>query len=261
MRKILGKMTVSSVLLSVLVIVVAFLLWLGIRKVHKKYIHHEDSVGEIGTLVRVTFGVAKSLVILGAFLLVLEINGVNVSSVFAGLGLLSAVVGLALQDALKDIIMGIHIMSDHFYVVGDVVKYNDFEGVVVRFTMKTTTIESIVDQTILTVCNRDISQIVKVPAIALVDIDLPLSYEEDTMYVREILRDVCDGIAQLDGIDHCEFKGTNAFASSATIYKIRFFCDSSEKYERRRQVLGYIQNCLADANLKIPFEQIDVHTK
>lgn len=75
--------------------------------------------------------------------------------------------------------MGLHIMSDRFFSVGDVVKYRDIEGVVIGFTMKSTTIRCIDDRSITTVCNRNISEITRLPKPAQVDIDLPVSYDEE----------------------------------------------------------------------------------
>ena len=167
----------------------------------------------------------------------MQINGVNVTSAIAGLGLLSAIVGLALQDALKDIVMGIHIISDHFFAVGDVVKYQNIEGVVIGFTIKTTTIRNIYDQTITTICNRNISEITKMPKSAQVDIDLPISYTENPQKIHALLKNLCLQIDAVDGIDSCVYKGTQEFTDSAVIYKIRFFCLPEEKPEKTRKHL------------------------
>ena len=261
MRKILMSITPSKFWLSLSIAICAIILWITIRKIHKKYVQKYNPVGEIGTMIRVAFGIVKSVVILGAILLVLEVNGVNVSSVFAGLGLMSAVLGLALQDALKDSIMGMHIIRDHFFSVGDVVKYGDFEGTVIRFTMQTTTLESMIDNSILTICNRNISEIVKIPSEAMIDINLPLPYEEESERIHQFLSEVCEEISGVDGIERCEYKGTTDFGSSAILYKIRFYCASHDKYEIRRRVLRFLQRKLELGGLHVPYEQLDIHVK
>jgi small-conductance mechanosensitive channel len=63
-----------------------------------------------------------------SLLIILDINGVNISSLVAGLGVVGIIVGLALQDALKDIIMGKNIITGHFFQVGDVIKYKEITG-------------------------------------------------------------------------------------------------------------------------------------
>ena len=249
----------TNFLVSIIVAILSFVLWSAIRKFYLHTVGAIASKGERATLIRVSMDLFRFMLLTGTILLVLQINGVNVSSIFAGLGILSAVVGLALQDMLKDIIMGVHVMTDHFFSVGDVVRYKDVEGVVVSFTTRTTTIRSIYDQTITTLCNRNISEITRMPPSTMVDVDVPLSYTEDPRKVHAVLRVICARIDRLDGIDECIYKGTQAFENSAVLYKIRFFCPPENKPERTRDALREIQNGLAEAEIRIPYNQYDVH--
>ena len=244
---------------SLLILLLAFGLWCIIRKIYRNTANAAILKGERATLIRVSMDVFRFLYAAGTLLLILQVNGVNVSSVFAGLGILSAVVGLALQDALKDMIMGFHIMTDHFFSVGDVVRYQNIEGVVIGFTTRTTIIRSIYDNTVTSVCNRNISEITRMPPSTLVDIDVPLSYTEDPQTVHSVLRTICARIERLDGIDRCIYKGTQAFEDSAILYKVRFFCPPETKPDRTRDALREIQNGLAEAGLQIPYNQYDIH--
>ena len=260
MEQIWDYISKPKFFLSAAVVVAAFLIWLALRQGHKKYIAEGKAKGDKATLVRVMFGILQFLIVLGAILVILQMNGVNVNSVVAGLGLLSAIVGFALQDVLKDIFMGIHIISDHFFSVGDVVKYQDIEGEVIGFTIKTTTLRNIYDNNITTICNRNISEITKMPSSAMVDIDLPLSYEEDVKKVHKVLTEICAQINDAEGFDCCIYKGTQSFSDSAVIYKLRFFCAPGDKPERVRDAMRIIQNGLVAADIRIPYRQLDVHT-
>ena len=80
------------------------------------------------TYVKMLRCIIRYIFIIVTVLIVLQINGVNVSSVLAGVGILGAIFGLAIQDWLKDIIRGSSILSDNYFSVGDVVKYKDVEG-------------------------------------------------------------------------------------------------------------------------------------
>ena len=249
----------AHLLVSLILALMSFGLWSVIKQIYKRSFHLLSFKGERATLIRVSMDALRFILLAGTILLILQVNGVNVSSAVAGLGILSAVVGLALQDMLKDMIMGIHVMTDHFFSVGDVVRYKEVEGVVIGFTTRTTTIRSIYDQTITTICNRNISEITRMPSSSMVDIDLPLSYEEDPKKVHSVLRVICARIDRLDGIDQCIYKGTQSFESSAILYKIRFFCPPETKPERTRDALREIQNGLLEAEIRIPYSQYDVH--
>ena len=249
----------ADLIVSITIMILSFALWSACQKLYQRTVRVSDFKGERATLIRVSMDAFRFALLSGTILLILQVNGVNVSSAVAGLGILSAVVGLALQDLLKDTIMGIHVMTDHFFSVGDVVRYQDMEGVVIGFTTRTTTIRSIYDQTITTICNRNISEITRLPASTLVDIDVPLSYDAAPQKVHSVLRVICARIDRLDGIDRCVYKGTQAFGSSAVLYRVRFFCPPETKPDRTRDVLREIQNGLLEAELSIPYNQYDIH--
>lgn len=261
MEQLWSYVTTPKFAISALIIAAAVGIWIALRRGYKKYISHEQAKGQRATLVRISFGLFQLLVAVGAVILVLQVNGKNVNSILAGLGLISAIVGLALQDVLKDYLMGIHIIKDHYFMVGDVVKYGDIEGEVVSFTMQTTTLRNIDDNTVTTICNRNITEITKLPAPCMVNIDLPLSYDEDVKKVNKVLADISEQIGRLPGIDSSIYKGTQAFESSAIVYRLRFFCAPADKFERRRDVLRTVQSGLEAADIHIPYEQLDVHTK
>lgn len=260
MEKIKEALLSTKAISAVIIVLIAFLLWFLCRKAYRLYLkrHHDNSGGSIGTtLAQVIYHILKYVVIFGAFLLLLQALGVNVSGIFAGLGLFSVIVGLALQEALKDIIMGIHILSDRFFSVGDAVLFNGTEGIVTAFTIRTTRIRMLDDGSVHVICNRNIDKIILLSH--QMDIDLPLRYEEDPQKVRSVLTAACSDIASMDGVESCHFEGTQSFEDSAILYKIRFFCPPERRKFLRRQVLALLQDRLADNNIVIPYRQVDVH--
>ena len=60
----------------------------------------------------------------------------NVSSLLAGVGILSVIIGLAVQDALKDIIRGFSILSDEYFNIGDIILYKEITGKVITLRFK-----------------------------------------------------------------------------------------------------------------------------
>lgn len=260
MEKYLNELTSTKAISALIVIVIAFILWFLCRKAYRLYRkkHPDSTGGSIGaTLAQVVYNILKYVIILGAFLILLQALGVNVGGIFAGLGLFSVIMGLALQEALKDIIMGLHILSDRFFSVGDAVLFNGEEGIVTAFTIRTTRIQLLDSGAVRVVCNRNIDQIVLLSH--QVDIDLPLRYEEAPDRVRSVLSDAVSSIAALDGVESCRFEGTQSFEDSAVLYKIRFFCPPERRRVLYRQALTLLQDCLAANGLVIPYRQVDVH--
>ena len=87
--------------------------------------------------------ISKYVILIFTIITVLKINGFDVSSLLAGIGIVGIVIGLAIQDALKDIIMGFNILVDHYYEVGDIVKIDKVEGKVIELGLKTTKLKDI----------------------------------------------------------------------------------------------------------------------
>ncbi len=201
----------------------------------------------------------KVFVILAAVLAVLQINGINISLFVYAVGALAVVAALAVKDSLQDVFASITIMLDSFFKVGDAVEYEGRDGIVVGFTMRSTKIECIDDRSVLVVANRNISRIRRLTH--LVDIDLPLPYEEPRERVFAVLTDIARQIAALDGVESCELKGTQDFGASAILYKLRFFCEPADRPDIRRAALRTVQDGLAAAGIVIPYTQVDIHTK
>ncbi len=244
---------------SIAIVLVALAVMNGIEKALNRYnkLHKENK--EMNTAVRAICSVLRTLIILCAVLLVLQINGVNVSSLIAGLGLMSAIIGLALQDLLKDAIMGIHMMSDRFFSLGDVVRYGDVLGIVTSFNMKSTTIKSIEDNGITSICNRNISEITKYETPMMLDLDITFAYKDDYEKVDKLLYGVVDRLKQVDGVTSSEYKGTNEFANEGCVYKVRMYCRPEMYYDIKRKALRVVQEELKANNMSTPCSNIFIN--
>ncbi len=246
----------KPIIVSILIIVLAFVLWKIFKRIISKYFGKRDD-RKAKTASNVIGSTLKYLLIVLCVLTVLDVNGVNITSLVTGLGIVGIVVGLAVQDFLQDIVMGLHILGDDFFTVGDVIKVNDMEGVVTRFTVRTTKIKDIATGDIVSICNRDIKK-----ASIVSDelyINLPLSYDADPKLVRDVLTEFAKKLQAEDNITGAKFMGTNEFGDSAINYLIQINCPAQTKRAIRRKALGMAQDELAAHGLEIPFNQLDVH--
>lgn len=192
-------------------------------------------------------------------LFVLQINGVNVSSLVTGVGIASAILGLALQDLLKDIIMGINILSEDFFMVGDIVKYEDIEGKVLSIGLRNTKIKDIYTDHIFYITNRNIDKIQNVSGSLYVNIPAP--YEESLEKIESIMEEACSQMKQVQYVKDCNYIGVGAFESSSIIYKLKVICEPEFKPSIYRKTLRCVKVLFDENNVKIPYQQIDIHTK
>lgn len=100
----------------------------------------------IETVSQMLRSVLKYLMLIIVLLVVLADLGVNVSSLVAGLGILTAVLGLAFQDMIKDFIAGVTILVENQFSVGDTIEVGDFKGEVISIGLKTTEIKNAAGQ-------------------------------------------------------------------------------------------------------------------
>ncbi len=251
--KLISPETIISLIIVIVTFVVLHIVSRQVKKAEKKDSAHKDR----HMITRLIINIVKYFVVFFIIVMILQINGINVGAMVTGFGIVSVIVGLALQDAIRDIFNGINIVTDRYFRVGDVVRYGDIEGKVISFSVRTTKIRSIYDQSVTVVANRNISEITVVSH--QVDIDIHLAYDDDYRIINDILRKTCEKIALFDEIEGCEYKGIERFGDSAIDYKIRFFCSPVTKPETSRHVMRTIQEDLDAADIDIPFPQITVH--
>lgn len=247
----------GAIIVTVIVTVLLLALIHSIRSRYKKQLL--DYGATMATGAYIAFGAARPVVLLAAVFIILSVLGVNVTSVLAGLGIAGVIIGLALQDTLKDVIMGLHIVMDHYYSVGDVVEYHGIEGTIVGFTLSTTKIGDNADHSIYSISNREISSIHRLAG--RLEIDLPLSYDAASGAVTACLEEICRRIETLDGVSKCENKGLEAFQDSSILYRLRIFCPAQQRSEIRRASLQIARDALEASGIGLAVSQLEVRVK
>ncbi len=192
-------------------------------------------------------------------LMVLQIYGVDVSSMLAGVGIASIIIGFALQDALKDIFRGFDIITDNYYEIGDVIKYGDNTGQVLSINLRTTKIQDVSTGNIVSIANRNIDQ-VEVVAGAIY-INIPMPYELPVKKSEEIAKSTIKAIAKNDNVTDASYLGLNDFADNYVKHLIEVDCDPMNKLQVRRDALRTIADILEKNKVAIPYPQLDVHSK
>ena len=213
------------------------------------------------TVIELIKNIGKYALILLVIIFILDLNGVKVTSLIASLGVASAVSALALQDTLKDIISGTSIIMDNYYVVGDYVKYKNFTGTVIQLGLRSTKIMDF-DGQVYTIANRNIDEIINLSQkTASSLIVIPTAYEEKLEKVEKILNEVVEEIKTWETIDSDKtaYIGITELADSSVNYGIRYNCSPGKVWQYKRDALRLIKSKYDKNNIKIPYNQIEVH--
>jgi len=263
MRNTLNNLWGIKLLDSFIVILISVLIYKGIKHFLDK--SEQSNKTKImankksKTYIRLIKSIIRYTLIILTSLVVLQINGIDVSSMLAGVGIAGVIIGFAIQDALKDIIKGIDIISDSYYQVGDVIKYGDIEGKVLTIGLKTTKIEDVRTFNIISIANRNIEQVEVVSD--LINIDIPMPYEMKVEESEKVIEKILEKIRTLDKIKKCEYRGVNDLADSSIKYQIKVYCNPINKVQMRRDALRCIMTGLEENGVEVPYNQIDVHQK
>ena len=251
----------NKIYLSIIIIVLGIILYKIIERTINKILDRDKKQKKLDkkgkTMVKLFTNIAKYIILLVVIVLILQIYGINVNSLVAGLGIVSVIAGLAIQDPLKDIITGINIISDDYFSLGDIVNIDGNEGKVIQLGIRTTKLCDIKTGNIHVIANRNINKVTRVSEELYIDV--PLSYEDKMQNQEKILIKACEKIEKLDNVKETTYLGLNEFADSALIYKIKILCKQEHKYEVKRQSNKIIKQELDQNNMSIPYPQITIH--
>lgn len=253
----------NRVVSSIIVIVISFIIY----NLFNNFITKEASKGKIKfmisnkseTYIKLISSVLRYVFIIITLLIVLQINNIDVSSMLAGVGIVSVVIGLAVQDALKDIIRGFSILSDDYFSVGDIIKYKNVEGKVLVIGLKTTKIKSIINQNVISVANRNIEEVEVISN--QLDIEVPLPYDISKKDAEDVINKCVNNIKENVKVSSSEYRGINKLDDSSINYLIRIQCKPEIKPQIRRDSICVIVDTLEKNNIEIPYTQIDIHNK
>ena len=197
-----------------------------------------------------------------ATLTLLSIYGFNVKGMIAGLGVTATIIGLALQDTFKDIINGINIIMENYFIVGDFVSYGEFTGEVIEFGLKSTKIKNAAGD-ILIVANRNIMEIKNISSREHnIMLNIPLPYEEPVEKVEKIIKNnILPKVEKVDNIEpsSVQYLGVNELAESCINYLIIFKCKRDTHWAAKREVNRIIITELKKAKVNVPYPQLEVH--
>lgn len=251
------KNTYMSIITIIIYILIGYIIYVLLKKILIKSLNKKKKREQ--TLKKLLISIIKVAIIIIEIIVILETLGINVTSLLAGLGIASVVLGLALQDIMKDILSGIFIVIEDQYDVGDLVEINNFTGNIISVGLKSTKIKNY-EGKIKIISNRNISEVInysKSNNYAIIDI--PVSYEENISKVEKVLNKIIDKIKELDNIiGNVELLGINELAESSINYRLTAEVKSSTQYQVQRQIRKIVLEEFNKEKINIPYNKIEV---
>lgn len=237
---------------SVVVVLIGLIILAALKAADKKYLLKKSKNDGWYLGAKRVFDFLSIITVVVSALFILAINGVNVGKYFASLGIAGIAIGFAAQDLLKDLVMGASIIVESYFKPGDVVIYNNRYGKVLSFTLKTTKLFMLDDESLMSVPNRNITDIAV--ASDWFDVDIPIGYDVNLYFARYICKECCKRIERLKHVYSADYINTQEFASSWIVYRVRVHCLVEKRYALKRAANAVIQDVFNENNLGFPYD-------
>ena len=206
--------------ISVILIIFSVFAWIGIGKlIRKSVINRKDISSNLKGKIHIAETIIKAVATIIIIVVLLQVNGVDVSALLTGMGITSVIIGFALQDMLKDWIMGISIFWNEFFNIGDIIQtLSDF-----------------------------------------VDIFVPVSYEIGNSERHEFSEKMRETIDGMENVSTCDNLGIQEFrASDYTVLLRIHVVDISKKPQTKRDAQNIVMDVYENSEYAIPYGKLDV---
>ena len=212
----------------------------------------------------VAFVVQFSLLFFGS-LVILQLWGLDLSTLTLFASVLGVGVGLGLQGITKNVISGLIIIFERPIQIGDFVEVGDLQGTVKRVSLRSTEVVTL-DQIAIIVPNSEFleSRVINWShgsATSRLQIPVGVSYGSDCMQVRGALMDACANYRSIlkEPAPRVYFSG---FGDSALNFTLLVWINQPRKqYEITSDLNFRIEAVLRNRGITIPFPQRDLHVR
>ena len=255
-----NKSVIEVLIVVVLCVVFCYLS----KKIVKKVFGVKNSfvpVKRQKTVVNLITNIVRVFIVVIGATIILEEFGVDTKSFIASLGVFSLVLGLALQDILKDIIAGISITFEGLFNIGDWIKIGDFKGEVIASGLRTTKLKAYTGE-IKIISNRNILDLVNYSmGNALTIIDVEVVYESNLDKVELVLKHLCDEFKKEKLVEEIDLLGLESLEQNGLKYRLIVKSTYSASFTLSRNLKRTIMDEFNKNNITVPYNQVVIHNE
>ena len=188
--------------------------------------------------------------------------GVNVSTIFASVGILTLVVGFGAQSLVEDLITGIFLVFEDQFNVGDIIEVGGYRGTVESIGIRTTAIKD-VGGNIKLINNSDLRNILNRSATDSIAVTaVSVSYGTDIEKVEKCFESLLPAIRTKYPdvfLEDPKYLGVQTLGESGIELKVIGKVNEKDIFSAARLLNREIKIGFDKAGIEIPFNQIVVH--
>ena len=254
----------SSKAVSVLMALIC--LWIGLRltKWVMKWIKKSFERSRLDPTVASFLGSMIHIVLyVLVFITVVSIMGIQVTSFVTLLGTAGVTIGLALQGSLSNFAGGVLILILKPFVIGDYIREDTHnnEGTVISIDIFYTRLRTFDGKVVVipngTLSNTSLTNLTKQEKRRL-DLVIPVEYDVDLRKLKAVIEEV---VTQETLVLQGEPRDIvlDAFEDSSMSILIHVWVKTDDYWQAKWNVMEKIKYAFDDAQIVIPFNQMDVH--
>ena len=254
----------SEVIKSLIMILIFFIVYMIIKAIIKRIVNinignkHEQARRK--TVLVLFRNIVKYVMIVITVITILGICHVNTTALVTSISALSVVIGLVFQDVLKDLLVGVSIILEDTFSIGDYVEINGFKGEVINFNFKSTRLKSLTNE-VRIISNRNITEVTNFSFNkVMLSINVNAPYEEDYYKIENILKIIVGNLSKEEIFNSIELApGVEDLGSSSVVYRINSIINYKDRLPAKRRILKEIKVVFDENDISIPYTQIEVH--
>lgn len=208
-------------------------------------------------------GIAKSIVsyvaVLVGIIWGLAIVGVNISTLFASVGIIALIISFGAESLIADVVTGCFMLFEKQYQVGDILEVDGFRGTVTNITIRTTSITDSGDNTKI-FNNSDMKDIINLSnKLSAAVCDVSVDYSVDLLQAREILNQLLHEIQEKYQElfpQTPEYLGVQELGDNAVVLRIAAHVEENNRFKAYRVLNEELKTGLEKAGMTSPLPQI-----
>ena len=255
---LLSEKFILPIVYIVLGVIIYNIIKIIINKINKSKITDKKKI----TIISLIKNIIKYLIMIFVVLSILNIYGVNTSSIIASIGIAGVVIGLALQDIISDFLAGMFILFDNHFAIGDIVTIDNFKGEVIGFGLMSTKIKApngevkiLPNSSFRSVINHSMHD-----ATLLINIDV--AYTTNIEKLEKTLKEMEEEVLKINGVvGNYQLLGINEFSTSSIKYLVSFNCKYNAQLQAKRDFNMLIRKYFEKYHIEIPYSKVDVYIR
>ena len=262
-KDIAGMIKIDSKVILKIVVVVAFLVGVNVLiQIIIGFIPQKG--GRVSTFTTIVSSLVKYVVVLVGFCWILSAIGLDLNTVFAGVGIIALIIGFGAESLVADLVTGMFMLFENQFNVGDIIELDGYRGKVEFIGIRTTGVRDI-GGNLKIINNSDIKNVLNRSERGSVTVtEIGISYRTDLKKVDKLMPGILDKIKADNPdmfINQIRYLGVENLSDSAVVLKFVADVEEENIFSGRRVLNKELKCAFDEACIEITYPKLDVYMR